>query len=161
MKHLMRFVALGALLCASAFSQETWFSSSTGVVSLSGAGATFTIQQVTGGAKRINLDTATVYCSVTCTITQAQNGTAATATAGTVTALNPNGGARAQATVFTASNVGAGTAVGTPLVLAAGETRVIDLSRIVLPTGSSGLNYSITVSSITGNYSIGVIHKEQ
>lgn len=161
MKHLKRFFALGALFCASAFSQETWFSSTTGIVTLGGAGATFTIQQLPSGTKTITLDTITVYCSVACTITQAQNGTAATATAGTATGLNPTSNARAQATIWTASNVGAGTSVGTPLRLAAGETRVIDVSKIVLPIGSAAINYSISVSSITGDYAIGIVHKEQ
>ena len=161
MKHLGRFVALGALLCASAFSQDTWFSSTTGTVALSGSGATFTIQQVASGPKSLTLDTATVYCSVACVVTQSQNGTAATATAGTVVGLNPNSNARAQATVYTASNVGAGTAVGTPINVPAGQTVTIDLSKIVIPSGGTNLNYSITVSSITGDYSIGLIHKER
>lgn len=161
MQHLKRFFALGALFCASAFSQETWFSSSTGVVSLSGAGATATIQQVASGPKSINFDTATVYCSVACTITQSQNGTAATATAGTITGLNPNSNARAQATFYTASNVGAGTAVGTPVTCSSACTVVLDLSKVTIPSGGTNLNYSVTISSITGNYSIGFIHRER
>lgn len=161
MKHLKRFVALGALFCASAFSQETWFASSTGVVSLSGAGATATLQRAASTSKNITLDTATVYCSVACTITQSQNGTAATATAGTIRGINPSAYARSEATFWTASNVGAGTTIGAPVTCTAACTIVLDLSKVSIPTGSTSFNYSITISSITGDYSIGFIHKER
>ena len=161
MKHVFNLCVLAFTLAGSAFAQDTWFASSTGVVSLSGAGATATIQRGSGTSTSITLDTATVYCSVACTITQSQNGTAASATAGTIRGLNPNSYAASAATFWTASNVGAGTSVGAPVTCTAACTVVLDLSKIALPSGSTSFNYSITISSITGDYSIGIVHKER
>jgi hypothetical protein len=80
MKHLLRFVAYGALSCVPIFAQDVWFTAqATG--SLSAAGTTATLQQVAGGNRQIILDNITVECPAACTITQAQNGSAATATA--------------------------------------------------------------------------------
>lgn len=153
MKHLLRFVAFGALSSASLFSQDFWFTAqATG--SLAAAGTTATLQQVAGGNKNIYLDTITVECPAACTITQAQNGTAATATAGTARGLNPTSYAQAQATFWTDSNVGSGVAAGGRVTCSAACMVVLDVSKIVLPTGSSGLNYSTTISAVTGTYSI-------
>jgi hypothetical protein len=67
------------------------YSSTTGDVSLSGAGTKFTIQQPATNANMVQLEAAVVYCSVACDFTMAQNGTAATTTAGTVTEILPFG----------------------------------------------------------------------
>ena len=155
MKQLILILALVGICSA----QTTRFSTDTGTVALAGAGATFTIQQPSTGERSVTLETATVYCSVACVVTQSQNGTAATATAAVPKGLAPFGWKKAAATVWTASNVGAGTAVGPTLNIPAGGTVVLDLSKIQLNTGTAS-NYSITISSITGNYSINLIHSE-
>ncbi len=160
MRHVFQWCVVAMTLTGAAFGQDLWFTSSTGVVALAGAGATATIQRGSGTSSLIQLHEATVYCSVACTITQSQNGTAATATAGNVRALNPNFTA-ATATFWTASNVGAGTTVGSPITCTAACTIVIDLSKISIPRQSTAYNYSITISSITGDYSIGFLHKEK
>jgi hypothetical protein len=61
-------------------------------------------------------------------------------------------GAAAVATVWTASNVGTGTAIGGILHLAggAGTERTLDLSNIGMGNTGTGTNYTITISSITG-----------
>lgn len=161
MRHVFQLVMIAVTLSGSAFAQDLWFSSSTGVVALVGAGVTATLQQVSGGPKEAQLDTATVFCSVACTITQKQNGTEATATAGTIRGLNPNGSAASQVTFWTASNVGAGTSVGVPVTCTAACTVVLDLSKIIIPRGTTAVNYSVEISSITGNYSIGFVHRER
>lgn len=153
MKHLLRLVAYGALSCVSIFGQDVWFTAqATG--SLSAAGTTATLQQVAGGPKQIILDTITVECPAACTITQAQNGTAATATAGTTQGVAPNSNARSQATFWTGSNVGAGQAVGGRVTCSAACMVVLDVSKVSLSTGSTGFNYSTTISAVTGTYSI-------
>lgn len=136
------------------------YSATTGDVSLSGSATTLTIQQPATGAKQVALETATVYCSVACNVTQAQNGAAATATAATLTPITSTGQAPS-ATAWTASNVGSGTAVGPILHLAAGATVVIDLSRVTMGTGGTGTNYSVTVSSITGTANITILENEK
>jgi hypothetical protein len=161
MRHILQFCAIAVTLTGSAFAQDQWFSSSTGVVALSGAGATATLQRASGTTKSITLDTATVYCSVACTITQSQNGTAASSTAGSIRGVNPSSGAASSATFWTASNVGAGTSIGAPITCDAACTVSIDLSKVIIPAGTTNFNYSITISSITGNYSIGFMHKER
>lgn len=161
----MRFIIQIAVIVATltpaiAQQQIKRFSTSTGVVALVGAGATATLQRGAATYNKITLESATVFCSVACTITQSQNGTAATATAGTVQGINPTAFATPSATFWTASNVGSGTSVGSPITCTAACTIELDLSEVVIPMNSTGYNYSITISSITGNYSIGFVHRE-
>lgn len=147
-----------------AMAQSNRYSATTGDVSLTSAGATFTIQKpaVTGAqAKTPVLESITAYCSVACSVTQAYNGAAATATAGTTSPLPPNTGITATATVWTASNVGAGTAAGGIIHIAAGGTQVIDVSKVSVNGAGTAANYSVTVGSITGTVNFTFIWSEQ
>lgn len=157
MKQL--FILLFAALPLLSQPWGSRYSASTGNVSLSAAGTALTIQQPATNASVVNFETATIYCSVACVVSQAQNGTAATATAGTAVAISPSGPAAA-ATVWTASNVGAGTSVPPAINLSAGSTLVLDLSKVTLPHGGSQVNYTISVGSITGTANITMIWKE-
>ncbi len=154
----MKFLTL-FLLSLAAFAQSN-YSATTGDVALSGAGTALTIQQPATGARQVQLQSAVVYCSVACAVSQAENGTAATATAGTAVALLP---ARrpAAATVWTASNAGAGTAAGGILHVAAGSFVVIDLSQIAMGNTGSGTNYTVSVGSITGTANITLLWSEK
>jgi len=155
-------IGLLALLAFTASAQQTpnAYSATTGNVTLSGAGTKFTIQQPATNAKQVSLVAAVVQCSVACDVTQSQNGTAATATAGTVNALLPIGPA-AIATVWTASNVGAGTPAGGILSLAAGEHQTLDLTLMHMGNTGTGTNYTIAISSITGTANITLYWSEQ
>lgn len=163
MKHLPALLAL--IICALFLSTipalaQSRYVATTGDVSLSGATTAFTIQQPAANGAQVQLITAVIYCSVACDITQAQNGTAATATTGTATAIMPIGPA-ARATVWTASNVGGGTSIGGLLHLSAGERITLDLSSISLGNGGTGTNYTIAVSSITGTANIALFWSER
>ncbi len=136
------------------------YSATTGDVVLSGAATKFTIQQPAANALQVRLLTAVVYCSVPCDISQAQNGAAATATAGTANALLPTL-PTATATVWTGSNVGAGTTAGGLLHLAVGERVTLDLSGLTMGNTGSGTNYTIATSSITGTANITLFWREQ
>jgi hypothetical protein len=152
-------LALFVLVTSACFGQVNRYSATSGDVSLSGAGTSFTIQQPAAGAKILTLEAIQVYCSVACNVTQAVNGTAATATAGTISAIPP-ATIPAAATVWTASNVGAGTAVGAILHLAAAVTQVIDVSKVQLGNAPAS-NYTVTISSITGNANITLFWSER
>lgn len=160
MNKLLLWLALAALPLAAQTTQVR-FSATTGDVPLVSAGTTLTIQPPATNAKQWTGETAYIYCSVACSVSQAKNGAAATATAGTFTAVNPGETTPAVTTVWTASNVGTGTAVGGILHLAAGATVAIDLSKVKLGATGTATNYSISVSSITGNANITVIGMEQ
>lgn len=136
------------------------YSATTGDVSLSSAGTKFTIQQPATNANSVQLEAATAYCSVACDLTMAQNGTAASTTAGTVNLLLPFG-VPALATVWTASNVGSGTAAGGILHLAATEKITIDLSKISMGNTGTATNYTFVISSITGTANITVFWSEK
>lgn len=138
------------------------FSASTGNVSLSGAGTALTIQQpaLSGTPSALALESAVVYCSVACVVTTSQNGTPATATAGTAVAITPVGQPSA-ATVWTGSNVGAGTAVPPLINVAAGTTVVIGLDKVVIPRAGPGANFTVSVGSITGICNISILWNEQ
>lgn len=158
----MRSLAVLFFLAAScALAQPYRYSATTGDVSLAGAGTSFTIQEPALNGRVIALEAIQVYCSVACNVSQAANGAAATTTAGTTSALLPTG-APAVATVWTASNVGAGTVMGGILHLPAGATQAIDVSKIVVgPGAGAAANYTVTISSITGTANITLIWSER
>jgi hypothetical protein len=163
----MKILLLLAAFAAAAFAQNTnpsRYSATTGDVSLAAAATTLTIQHgaaVAGlNAKNISMESVTVYCSVACNVSQAYNGAAATATSATVTPI-PLNATTATATAWSASNVGAGTAVGGITHVPAGGTVTIDVSRVILAGAGTGTNYSITVAAITGTANITGIWGEQ
>lgn len=136
------------------------YSATTGDVVLVAAGTKFTIQQPATNANSVQLEAATVYCSAACDLTQSQNGTAASTTAGTVNLLLPFG-IPALATVWTASNVGNGTASGGILHLAAAERVTLDMSKVSMGNTGTATNYTWVISSITGTANITVFWSEK
>jgi hypothetical protein len=160
MKRILALFVFAVLLTAQ--STPLRWAATTGNVSLSGAGTTATIQQPNTTGNDILIDQIVVYCSVACIVTQAANGSAATATVGTVTPILPT---PLQVSVpvgfFTASNVGSGTAQGGAVNLPAGATQVFCLSpacgnpaQVAVSRGSVNNNYSVAVSTITGTANI-------
>lgn len=140
--------------------QTRRYSATSGDVVLVSAGTKFTIQQPATNANVVQLEAAVIYCSTSCDFTMAQNGTAATATAGTVNEVLPFG-VPAMATVWTASNVGAGTAAGGIIHLAAAERVTIDLSKISFGNTGTATNYTFVISSITGTANITLFWSER
>lgn len=144
--------------------QTTRWVATTGDVSLSGAATSATIQQpAVANGSQVFIDQVIVYCSVACSVSLAANGTAATATAGTITPLLPNVlNSPITQTFWTASNVGTGTAQGGITHVPAGATVVLCLSpscgapaQVILgPGGGTASNYTATVASITGTANI-------
>lgn len=140
--------------------QACYFATVSGTISSSGT-SKLTIQQPATGARQINYIAAVAQCAgQSFSVDQAENGTAATTTAGTAVALIPTT-ATASAKVFTASNVGSGTATGPTLAFTAGNPQVIDLSQRTTGTvvAATTNNYTITVTntgsgSCTGGISI-------
>jgi hypothetical protein len=168
---MKRFIQALAVVCA--FTAEavaaqvqpppSRYCSTTGDVSLSAAATTFTVQQSAGSPRAIYLESALVTTSVAGSFTQSVNGTAATSTAGTVTQI-PGGQAALTsiARSWTASNVGAGTAIaGKITTFAGGPGLTIDLSEVVLKNTGTASNYSITIGSMTGTANITVCWREQ
>jgi len=119
---------------------------------LSGAGTACTIQQPATGANNVRLMYAQVYCSVACTVTQERNGTAATATSATVKRVNPDRTDAITAVVYSASDVGVGTAF-VDKTLVAGTT-VIKLDGVYLLGSGTAKNYTVRVASMTGTVAI-------
>lgn len=107
----------------------------------SGASAACTVQQPASGAKTIQFIDAFVYTVTATDITVARDGTAATATAGTANKLNSTTAA-ATVSVYTASNVGAGTTLSTVPLAAAGST-VLDLEEIQMIGNGTAKNLTI------------------
>lgn len=158
----MKTFLLALLTCACGIAQQTRWAATTGNVSQSGATYAATIQQPATGQQQVYLDQIVVYCSVACTVTQSAYGTAATATAGTVTPILPSqSSAPLTTTFFTASNVGSGTQQGGIINLPAGATVTLCLSQacgnpaqVLLPTSGTSANYSVTISAITGTSNV-------
>lgn len=149
------------ILAASAWAQTSnRYSATTGDVVLVAAGTKFTLQQPATNGKQVKMEAVVVYCSVACDLTQAQNGTAATATAGTVNPLLPFGPV-ATANTFTASDVGNGTAAGGIIHLAAAERVTLDMSKVAMGATGTRTNYTWVISSITGTANITVFWSEQ
>lgn len=159
--------ALAIPLTAQPPSFSPRYCATSGAVVLAGAGTTFTVQQPATSVKTIVLDSALVYTSVASSFTQSVNGTAASATAGTVAQIPGNTPTiTATATAWTASNVGAGTSIaGTFYTYAGGPGVSLDLTNggynlTLKPTGTAS-NYSITIASMTGTAQITMCWREQ
>ncbi len=112
-----------------------------------------TIQQpATTPSATVQLELASIWCSVACTATLSWNGTAATSTALSTTALN--GAPPSTATAWRSSNVGSGT-TGNVFNLAANTLYTLDLSKFYLGKGGgAGQNFTISIASASGNYQV-------
>lgn len=170
MNHI-KILALLILAVASLQGQDIrrW-SMTTGKVTLAAAATAATVQQPATNSIPVQLESAIVYCSVACEVSQSRDGTAATATAGTVRVIAPTpANATAPFNFFTASNVGAGTAQGGVIHVPAGGTVNICLSTlapgcaatgpvsaspVTLVSGGTATNYTISVAAITGDVNI-------
>ena len=91
-------------------------------------------------------------CSVACVATLISNGTAATATAGTVSPALGSGAPPPNVQLFTASNASGGTTVLTLNVPAGGAT--YDMSNVTLPAGGNGVNLTVSIASMTGTVNV-------
>lgn len=162
-------IVLGLALALPLHSQEAvrWVAT-TGDVSLVAATTAATVQQPATNGQVASIDQVIVYCSVACNVTFAVNGTAASATAGTITPLLPNPlNTPIVLTFWTASNAGAGTAQGFLTHIPAGATVTFCFSpscgassQYYLPATGTGSNFTISISSITGNANVGVIGRQ-
>lgn len=142
----------------------TRWSATTGDLSLSVSATIATVQNLAvSQAGNIYVDQIQVYCSVACSATQYANGTAATATAGTVNAILPTQlTASLPLTFWTGSNVGAGIEQGGVTHVPAGSTVVLCLSpscgapaQVTLgPGGGTASNYSLSIGAITGTANV-------
>lgn len=169
---LLLFVAGAALaqtnvqIANPCVNQACFVTSQSATVSASGS-IVLTIQQPATGARQVSLQQAMIQCpGQSFTVAQAQNGTAATATAGTATALLPiqyiNNGTTAvtaAALVFTSSNVGSGTATSPTQTYTSGSAPVLDLSQrtMGIPPSGTSYNYSITLTNTGGSSCSGSI----
>lgn len=134
------------------------YTASTGPVVLSAAGTAATIQQpATGPWQQVAGVKLTVQCSVACAVTRSKGGTAATSTAAQTSIvqspLQPLGPTTALFQFFTASDSSGGTTVDVVNV-AAGETKVFDLSDVGMSPGPTRQPYTVSIGAITGTANI-------
>lgn len=96
---------------------------------------------------------ASVICSVACTATLSRNcSTPATATVGSIVGGNVTA-PPPLVTFFTASNASGCIAIRT-FPVAAGQEYSIDLSRITMGAGGTGVSLTLSVASLTGTVNI-------
>lgn len=146
----MKILVLGMLAAIAAQAIEyTIVSDATGTANV------VTIQQPTNVTPRtVSGAEVSVSADGACTITIERDGTAATATAGT---LNPVVGtsSAAKVNVFTASDVGSGTVLAKEKIRAANGFMRFNLSSIVLPPiKSSAYNFTVRVACGSSQNSI-------
>lgn len=125
---------------------------------LSSAAGVVTVQQPASGGRNVQFVWASLYSSVACAYTFERDGTAATMTAGTVAKINPDI-RNATATVFTASDVGAGTNLGNH-GLAAGAEQPFNLDDKTLHGDGTAINFTIRTAAISGDVKIVIAWKE-
>jgi hypothetical protein len=127
-----------------------FFATQSGTVNGSSSTA-LTIQQPATGFKQVNFIGAVAQCpGQTFTVDQSQNGTAASTTSGSAvplipypaTSAKPDGTAVpvATATVWTNSNVGAGTAVAPTLTYTSGNIATTDISQRSMSVAGTAVN---------------------
>lgn len=152
---------LFALLCLTtpAFTQDISHTPSADHYKATAATTALTIQQPASGGRQIvfgdaQVPGATVYCAAAQTATISWNGTAATATTGTEVKLAGTTAASG-VTVWTGSNVGAGTP-GEPTNIPAGSTVNFVIPWIRFLANGTSVNLTVTTTgscTITFNYS--------
>lgn len=142
----MKLFLLMVSACIVAFGQQS------GEYVAQATTTALTIQQPASGTSQIQFRYASLSCASAQTATLSYNGTAATATAGTSVKL-PGTLFPSSATVWTGSNVGAGTTVLTYPIPAGSVTYSFDLSPFKLGNGGTGFNLTI---STTGSCTIAI-----
>lgn len=146
-----------ALLLASLLSAQTTYRYTALASATVTASSTtmLTIQQPSSGAKLVTFESATAQCpGQSFTVDQYVVAAAATTTAGTaVNAGGPNVfQPPAAATVFTASNASAGTAVSPTLTYTSGAIAVVSISKLQMGATGTTSNYSVKITN-TGSSS--------
>lgn len=154
-----------ALLAIPLFGQQTnpppacqqvnCYTASTGNVSLTSAATAATIQQpATAPYQQVYGIKAVVQCSVACTVTRSKDGSAASATAGTVvqSPAQPGGRVAPLMLFFAASNASGGTTIDVTNVQA-GVMQVFDLSDVVFGSVPNQ-TYTVAVGAVTGTVNI-------
>lgn len=126
--------------------------------SLTSAGV-WTVQQPSTVTKTASFVGMTITSTVPLTFTLERDGTAASTTAGTVTQINPSNAASTM-NVYSASNVGTGTVMGTYSVQA-GVPFSLDLSPQILWKQQTGRNLTVRTSSVTASVQLVVLWSEQ
>ncbi len=125
--------------------QQACFHAYTAPTVAASAATVFTIQEPATGPKQVQFLVAVIQCpGQSFTVDQAQNGTVATATAGSAIALQPSAGKTAKAQVWTASNVGTGAVTAAQLTFSGGPV-TLDMSQRSM--GTVNHNYSITLTN--------------
>lgn len=139
------------LLAIPAFGQVGTFHAPVSVSVNGSSSTTLTIQQPASGAKTVSFITAIAGCgSNAFTLTQAYNGSAATNTSASVIAMMTTSTNTTNAALaFSASNVGAGTALPSIPQYSAGSIAVIDLTKPGASMTGNGTskNYSLTLTN--------------
>ena len=131
-------------------------------LSVSGTAKACTVQQPASGARTVQFVSAYVHSTVAVALTQERNGTAATATAVTEAALNPDISETNSANAFTDSDVGVGTVVAGSgsIKIAADGYVVLDLQDIQMRGAGTAKNYTIRTSAVTGTVTIVIVWRE-
>lgn len=112
-----------------------------------------TIQQPTTGSKDIFIGILNLYCSVVGIVELEKNGAAATATTATAIAVGREG-AVATVTVWSGSNVGAGTKID-QFRLKADVPLSVDMQQMSMQGNGTGINYTLRSDCTgTGEYYI-------
>lgn len=150
--NLSRSILLGLLPLVS-WAQISYVAQKT--TSLSSAAEVVTVQQPNSGSRFVELKSAYIDCSSTCTVTLERNGTPATATTLTPANVNPGEGAAA-ATAWSGSNSSGGTVIQVATIQAGGYL-VFDLTtpsvNLKLNRGN-GENFTLRTSSISATVHI-------
>lgn len=129
-------------------------------LTLAGAAKKCTLQQPSSGAKTVQLVDATIYLAQAGDVTFSCNGTAATATAGTIRSNNPTFAATVAVKLWTDSDVGAGTACGPPVPIIAAVPVPLDMSDYQLSGNGTARNITIALPAIVGRGLVSFRFKE-
>lgn len=147
----MKTLTLAFLFVAGICQAQVYTASKNTV--LAASAETITIQQPATNSRQVTFISVYVDSTVATTWTLSVNGTAASSTTLAVNNVNPSETA-ASSKAFSASNVGAGTTIGT-YGCAAACNLSIDLTGLTFPQGTgTATNLTIKSTSITGTVNI-------
>lgn len=160
----MRLLVLFLAIILNVFAQSAPRAAAVYTYSKTGTGnMAITFQAPASGGRIAQFDTATVYCSVAGTLDQFRHGSAASSTADTLAAVNPDISpvSEAKLTVFHTSNSSTASAqVLPPVDVFAGAPGVaLDLSDIQIAGNGTTKNYTLSLTC-SGTYRISVKLRE-
>lgn len=146
--RIVRVVIAAAVFVAAASAQTQQKYAMFKETALSASAEVITMQQPASGAKNVQFDAISVWCSAECTFTIERDGTAGTV--GSQLGFNINDGTSPTVNAFASSDVGAGSKILIKHTVSANTSQSFDMKDVRFFGSGTSKNVSVRFASMTG-----------